>query len=115
MNPDTYASPSGRYTIHIDAWEARMSHWIETPELIDTQSNTRLLAFSDSNWSLNKAVWQNDSVVRLSLRKYPGNHTPAAFEVTVDCQNHTATLREQTVALDKLEEALEAWKAGRAP
>ena len=32
---DRRSSPDGRFTIETTAWEARMSHWIETPRLVD--------------------------------------------------------------------------------
>jgi hypothetical protein len=77
MEPVTVStSPTGRYVVRTFPWEVRMSHWIETPELRDTQTNTSLIRFSDSRWSLESASWQSDSVVRMSFRKYPGDHQP---------------------------------------
>ena len=33
-----YPSPDGRYGFRISSWEARMSHWIESAELIEVAS-----------------------------------------------------------------------------
>lgn len=49
-------SPGGRYVVYVDAWEARMSLWVETPELVDTQTGRTLLGFRNTNWSLDEAA-----------------------------------------------------------
>jgi hypothetical protein len=83
-------SPSGRFRIAISAWEARMSLWIETPTILDTETKEILLSFRDSNWSLDAARWLSDSVVELTLRKYPGNHLPSNVLVVLDCAHRNA-------------------------
>jgi hypothetical protein len=80
-----YKSNGGDYVFHTWAWEARMSHWIESFALVDVASGRSLIAFKDSNWSLEQALWLSSSVVRFSVRKYPGDHTPSEFEVEADC------------------------------
>lgn len=90
--PPKSTSPGGRYVIGVDMREARMSLWVESPELVDTLAGETLLRFNDSNWSLDSARWQSDSLVALQLRKYPGDHTPGSFEVLVDCALHTAAV-----------------------
>ena len=85
-------SPDGRYAIHVDMWEARMSHWIESPDISDAQSGERLLRFADDNWSLDDSQWLSAGQVRLTLRKFPGSHTPVDLEPVVDCVNRTVTL-----------------------
>jgi len=104
-----YPSPDGTYLFQIYPWEARMSLWIESPELIDTRSGQSLLRFYDSNWSLDHAQWLDDSTVELSLRKYPGNHTPSSLEVVLDCRRKTASLLgAPAVAVSELESAMDA-------
>jgi hypothetical protein len=101
-------SPSGRFTITISAWEARMSLWIETPTLSDGSTNERLLVFKDSNWSLNSAEWLSDSIVVLKLRKYPGNHIPAEVTATIDCLAKTAEVNGKRVeTLAQIERCLD--------
>ena len=109
MTPETKSiSPTGRYMVQIFPWEVRMSHWIETPQLLDTHTNQRLIAFEDSNWSLDRADWQSNSVVKLSFRKYPGNHKPSIVDAIVDCQHDRATVEGTEVeGLVNLEAALE--------
>ena len=100
-------SPSGRFRIAISAWEARMSLWIETPTLSDKTGET-LLSFKDSNWSLDAARWLSDSVVELTLRKYPGGHLPGQIVAVVDCAQRNAKIGPTEVqSLADLESALE--------
>jgi hypothetical protein len=101
-------SPSGRYVITVEPWEPRMSLWVETPELVDTRTGRTLIGFRNTNWSLDAAEWQSDTVVKMTLRKYPGDHEPPQFEATVDCEKGTATIGGVAVAnLADLEAALE--------
>ncbi|HEX4329091.1 MAG TPA: hypothetical protein VH105_20035 [Burkholderiales bacterium] len=108
-------SPDGRFAIYVDMWEAFNSHWVESPELTDTRSGATLLKFNNDNWSLDAAQWQSDTVVSLSLRKYPGDHTPSAFEVVVDCEQGNASVADMApLPLAEVEEALERlYLAGR--
>lgn len=108
-------SPDGRYVIEVDMWEARLSHWIETPVLIDTRGRITLLRFEDSSWSLDLAEWTSDTVVRMHLRKYPGDHTPAVFALVVDCAAGSAVLGDTMVAELRYAELLleRAYAAGR--
>ena len=73
-----YPSPDGRYIFQIDAWEARMSLWVESPKLIDTQSGQDVFSFKDANWSLDGADWLDADRVKIFLRKYPGD-APAVW------------------------------------
>ena len=115
---DSITSPSGRFRITLDPWEARMSLWVETPTLTDTLTGATLLSFSDANWSLNSAAWQSDAVVELRLRKYPGSHAPPEVAVTLDSVRMTARLADQEVPLAQVEVALErllGWPQPPAP
>ncbi|MGC4093162.1 MAG: hypothetical protein QM756_35795 [Polyangiaceae bacterium] len=103
------ASPNGRFQISVSAWEARMSHWIETPTLTDVSVKETILSFEDASWSLDDASWIDDSRVTLVMRKYPGNHKPSSVSVEIDCIARTATLGEREVkALQDLERAMNA-------
>jgi hypothetical protein len=101
-------SPSGRFEISVSAWEARMSHWIETPTISDSFTGKEVLRFEDPNWSLDSAQWLSDSTVVLTLRKYPGNHHPTSLAATVDCLAGTAAVEGTSVpSLRHLERALD--------
>jgi hypothetical protein len=115
MDSPKSTSPDGRFAIYVDLWETFNSHWVESPELTDTRSGATLLKFKNDNWSLNSAQWQSDAVVSLSLRKYPGDHTPSAFEVVVDCEQGTASVAGMApLPLVEVEAALERlYFAGR--
>ena len=108
MDPEEkYLSPTGTYVFHIAAWEARMSHWIESFTLVELASGASVLRLRDSNWSLDTAEWLSESEVRMQLRKYPGNHTPSSFEVRVNCEAQTAQVNGGLpMSLNKVEPAL---------
>lgn len=109
MEPGSrYPSPDGRWLVRTAAWEARMSHWIESPEIVEAASGARLLAFGDPNWSLDRARWTGPDRVELQLRRYPGNHLPPVLRVEIDCATRSATVLGRTVALPALEGELDA-------
>lgn len=87
-----YLSPDGRYGFDISPWEARMSHWIECGTLVEAATGRHVFGFTDSNWSLDRAEWLGPERVALTVRKYPGNHTPANFTIVLDCENRTASV-----------------------
>ena len=100
-------SPGGAFELRVDAHSGRMSHDIFTPRISTTTGET-LVGFEDSNWSLDAHQWQSDSVVRLTLRKYPGNHVPGELTCTADLAVRAATFADGTVvSLSELELALE--------
>jgi len=104
---DRRPSPDGKFTIEIAAWEARMSHWIETPRLVDASGGV-VFAFVSSSWSLDSATWTSANVVQLLLRKYPGNHTPVDITCEIDCLARTATIAGTAVPIAELERRLDA-------
>lgn len=104
-----FRSPSGTYLIEIHPQEARMSHTIQTPRLLERESGRSLFDFSTSLWSLDNARWLDEVQVQLSLRRYPGDHSPSVFEVLIDCERKFASLDGQSIALSELEKYLEAW------
>lgn len=65
-------------------------------------------------WSLDKAEWKTSEIVDITLRKYPGNHTPIELIAIIDCENQTAELGSHpAVPLAELERLLESrltWK-----
>lgn len=101
-------SLTGSYEIRIESWEARNSLWVQTPEIVALQLQDTILKFRDPYWSLNNAEWIGNKNVKLTLRKYPGNHIPAELMVTIDCKNRLVTLPDgQQVALTALEDQLD--------
>jgi hypothetical protein len=109
MQPELRSSsPSGRYEVRVFPWEPRMSLWVETPELFDTASQKSVLRFTNTNWSLESAAWLSESIVKMRLRKYPGAHMTATYEVTINCENQTAIVESLPVeSLSAIEHALE--------
>ena len=109
MYPENkYLSPTGAYVFHTEAWEIRMSHWIESFTLVETALGSLVFRIHDSNWSLDKAQWLDESRVRMELRKYPGDHTPASFQVLIDCEAKRAeVMGKPAIPLQNLEQALE--------
>jgi hypothetical protein len=96
-----------------------MSLWIETPTLLDKSTGETLLAFKDSNWSLDAAHWLSDSTVKLTLRKFPGNHLPVNIIATLDCARRTARIGEKEFqSLAEVETALDnalTWRTVTPP
>lgn len=94
------SSPNGTYVIGIVPWEVQMSLWIETPLISVRATDERLLTFKNPHWSLDRAEWHGDSVVTLTLRKFPGDQARPDVQATVNCLARTAIVDGQ--ALDDL-------------
>ncbi|MBJ9978121.1 hypothetical protein IAE35_21645 [Pseudomonas sp. S75] len=106
---ETIDSPTGAYFIQLTVWEARASQWVHTPSVVQRQSLAVLLSFADPRWSLDQAHWLDATQVHLRLRRYPGDHRPAQFQVWVDCASAQARIEEgPAVPLAGLEAALVA-------
>jgi hypothetical protein len=84
-------SPSGRFQIELDEREVFNTCWVGTPTIIDRADGSVVLSFTDTFWSADAAAWNGDRVT-LTLRKYPGNHTPSDIQATVDCAARTAAV-----------------------
>lgn len=108
MEPELRAaSPDGRFTIEVIPWEARMSHWVETPQLYDRLTQRVLWRCQDSCWSLTRASWLDDRQVELWLRRYPGDHVPPELCCWIDCARGRARLADGAeLELAELERAL---------
>ena len=99
-------SPTGRFRIETDTWEAFNTHWVATPTLLDTTTNQILLVFSDHRWSMDEAHWLDDNKVSLTMRRYPGNHKPPDVVAVIDCAAGTAKVGDKEMAISALETAL---------
>jgi hypothetical protein len=85
-----------------------MSLWVQTPKIVDLQSQEIILAFRDDRWSLEKSAWINNTTVRLTLRKYPGNYIPTELAIAIDCKYCLATMPDcKYLALSELEAQLD--------
>jgi hypothetical protein len=103
-----FPSPNGHYLFHINTWEAQMSLWVDSPLLMDVVNEKPVFDLSQTNWSLDTAVWLDWEKTKIYLRRYPGDHTPPVFEITIDCQAKQANLDGKKVELEALETTLEA-------
>ena len=105
--PPAFPSPSGRYVVATEPWEARMSHWVLPPVVRDAPSGEVLLDLTHSLWSVETAAWHGESVVALTLREYPGDQPPVV--VTLDLGRQTATVAGGTPRpFAEIEAALDA-------
>jgi hypothetical protein len=101
-------SPHQCFALKAHIWEARNSLWVYSPVLWDVQRECLLFAFRDQYWSVDADHWLSDTKVRLSLRKYPGNHRPESIKVEIDCLSLQATILPATsTTLTELEAVLE--------
>ncbi|MFO0760602.1 MAG: hypothetical protein U0359_29245 [Byssovorax sp.] len=73
----------GRLRIDLDRSEMRMSHWIDCPRVIDTQTGRVLLDLHGSLWDLAE-VKEEARSIRLVMRKYPGGSPPVALTLSPD-------------------------------
>lgn len=103
-----HPSPDGRFVVATDGQEVRMSHWILTPRIVDAATGAELLRFANQSWSVDRVDWCTPERVRLTLRKYPGNHQPPLLHCEVDCRARTATVAGTELPLAELEARLDA-------
>ncbi|KFN49516.1 hypothetical protein [Arenimonas composti] len=87
-------SPDGRFAVWATPWEAAASQWVYHPRLVVVATGETLWAPADNRWSLERATWESDSQVRLSLRRFPGNPRRPFVEATVDCVAGIAAVGE---------------------
>lgn len=86
-----------------------MSHEIDTPSVVDGETGAIIFEFRSTSWSLDLAHWVTDSVVELTLRKYPGDHLPPDLLATIDCLDRTGQVgKHPPVPLAELEGVLDA-------
>lgn len=101
-------SPDKRFQVRADVWEARNSLWVYSPSIWDVELGFRLFSFEDEDWSVDTSIWISATTVRLSLRKFPGNHRPENLTVEIDCMTLKATiLPSKNATLEDLEAALD--------
>jgi hypothetical protein len=58
---------------------------VYSPSIWDADQDCPVLAFGDESWSVESNVWLSETIVRLLLRKFPGNHYPDHLRVEIDC------------------------------
>jgi hypothetical protein len=85
-------SPSGRFQVQANVWEARISLWVHSPSIWDAERSLHILSFEDESWSVDKSTWLSEIKVLLILRKFPGNHRPEQLNVEIDCVAQIATV-----------------------
>lgn len=107
-------SPNGAFAVHAEPWEARASQWVYCPRIVDLLQKELLWSPADKMWSLDKATWTSDSIVRLRLSKFPGDQHPPCLEVIMDCETRTARVGDSAeLCVTELEPRLDAALAGR--
>jgi hypothetical protein len=104
---DRSTSADGRFLLRVTGWEAFNTQWVYCPEIIDLSTGQTIFRFQDRNWSLDQDEWETLSVVRFTLRKWPGNHQPVALTAAIDCFTRLCDVMGTQVTLDSLESELE--------
>lgn len=106
---ETITAPGGMFAVRVEAWEARNTQWVYVPTLLDVHTQAVIFTFADPRWSMDRVTWRGDAVAHFVLRKFPGDHRPAALELVVDCARRTAVVGAGTACtLAEIEQALEA-------
>jgi hypothetical protein len=101
-------SPDGRYQLQVAPWEARNTHWVLSPRLLDLRTEEVVFKPMALAWSADSSTWLGDVQLRISLRKYPGDQPRPCLVVDVDCLHATARIDGgDSIALGELEAALE--------
>lgn len=110
MGPEVRSrSPHGRYRVRVHPWQARTSHWVETPELYDRTLGCSLWRPQDPGCSLIRARWFEDWAVELWLRRYPGDRLPPELCCRIEARRGSAYLADGTeIALGEPESSLAA-------
>ncbi|OWY25543.1 hypothetical protein C7N43_20295 [Sphingobacteriales bacterium UPWRP_1] len=89
--PEPVFSPDGRYKVVFSGIEMRMSHWIDSPMIMETATNTLLYTPGNNLWSADTVKWSPDSrYVVMRMREYPG--TKKGFTLTFDVVTETCTI-----------------------
>ncbi|MEO7328927.1 MAG: hypothetical protein ABI193_10135 [Minicystis sp.] len=83
MKNDASTYLDGRLQIVLDRDEVRMSHWIESPRIIDMRTGQMILDLQGSLWDLLEVLELPPSIV-LRMRKYPGSSAPVELVITPD-------------------------------
>jgi len=102
-------SPAKNFEVRTEVWEARNSLWVYSPSIWDARACHCIFSFEDEKWSADEFCWEDESTVRLVLRKYPGNHQPQSVTVEIDCLGLNAKIifPADVLALEDLESALD--------
>ena len=73
-DPQQIDSPDQRYAIRLVSTEMRMSHWVTSAALWESDPPRLLLQIGDGLWSSEEIAWSADSrIVTVGLRRYPGD------------------------------------------
>lgn len=89
--PEPVFSPNGKYKVVFSSMEMRMSHWVDSPMIIEVATNTLLYTPSNNLWSADTVKWSDDSrYVVMSMREYPG--TKKGFTLTFDVVTETHSI-----------------------
>ncbi|MCZ2496160.1 hypothetical protein GN316_05270 [Xylophilus sp. Kf1] len=95
------SSPTKRFELRAEVWEARHSLWVYSPTLWDVERCGPLLSFNDKTWSVEKSLWLSDNRVQLMIRKFPGSHFPDQLRVELDCVTRTAVIQATSTVAEK--------------
>jgi hypothetical protein len=83
--PDDLTSPDGTILVELQANEVKMSHWINSPRVVDVATGDILFSLWGSEywrWDA-RAKFEQPSSVTLQMRAYPGDQP--GFELRIDC------------------------------
>lgn len=88
--PEPVYSPDGRYKVMFSSMEMRMSHWIDSPVLIEVATNETLFTLGNPMLSADTVTWSPDSrFVTMQIREYPGRKKGFTLVYDVVTQTHT--------------------------
>ena len=78
-------SPCGNYRIDIQSSEMRMSHWVDTPKLVEIATKEIFLDLQETCWHLAQLEWIENECLSLHLMHYPNGNS--VLELSLDLAN----------------------------
>ncbi|NRB42281.1 MAG: hypothetical protein HRU20_28065 [Pseudomonadales bacterium] len=70
-----------RYKVETTPQSRRMSHWVYSPVLTDTETGTVIFDLSDSDWDLREAK-ESEGLIMMTLARYPDGATTYKIDIS---------------------------------
>ncbi|EGR0694072.1 hypothetical protein E2K20_25345 [Vibrio parahaemolyticus] len=96
---------NGKYEIATSAQEMKMSHWVYSPIIRETNSRKEIMNLGSTAWDLRKVEESNERIV-LFLARYPVGSSE--YRVEVDPINSRVHISGEEYPLSNIERTLES-------
>jgi len=79
-------SPDGKYAVVLNAYEMRMSHWLESGAVWNLDTQTMIVPIGERMWSTDRVTWTGNHDLEVEIRRYPGDVPGGNVRLDVDQQ-----------------------------